>query len=222
MSAVLNVKEAGAWKCMNFNGNDVHVKDGGVWVVPTTVRVKNGGVWVTVWPSTSTASTTANASTVVAAEATTAQPQLTSYTATGAEWTGRSSSEGEGVRFSDFNWSPTTTVGFTRGAVKTITVTFRAYQDRDPPVGRENTIRVRAKLGTGTYKESGPLTTGSYDSISLTGTPAAWGLTDEEAGNLHLTDAQLRVTPKYDNATLGSDTTVIVDTFKVQLEYYYN
>ena len=221
MSAVLNVKEAGAWKCMNFNGNDVRVKDGGVWVTPTTVRVKDGGAWVIVWPSTSTASTTANASTAVTAEATSAKPQIVTYAVNSAEWSGRSTSEGEGVQFSDFNWSPTTTVGFTKGAIKTITVTFRAYQDANPPSG-SNFIRVRATTGSGTYMSSNALVAGSYQSQTLTGTPAAWGITDEQAGNLHLTDSAFRVTPKFNNATQGFDTTVIVDTFKVQLEYYYN
>ena len=220
MSAVLNVKDAGEWECMNFNGKDVHVKDGGVWVTPTTVRVKDGGAWVIVWPSTSTAWTTSNASTAVTAEATTAKPQLTGYGVDSASWSGRSSSEGEGVQFSTFGWSPTTTVGFLRGAVAQLEVSFTA-QSTAPPPGRFHYIRVRAVTGYGTYQSTGALTTSS-DTYTLQFPVATWNISDTQAGGIHLSDTKIRVTPKFDNATAGVDGHCSIGNLKARINYYYN
>ncbi len=233
MAGVVHVKDGSTWKALNFGGQKIWVKHSSTWKEPTGVFVKHSGTWKKVYPSDLEAWTTSNRPTAASRQTTDNPPNLSSnpsyiYTnilnANGrVRWDDRAStasSFGQYIRVSDFNWSPASQAGFEYGAVTRVEVTVEAEYIDAPPSGGSFRIGVHPQ-GTSTYKQSANLT-GTNEVYTFDFTPAEWGISNADAGALHLNDNYFEVSALYNNATAGFDQETEIEDFQARIKYKYN
>jgi hypothetical protein len=206
MSGVIYIKDAGVWTSVNFpnDGTDsMWVKDAGVWeelpndITAKKVHVKDGGVWYQVFPSTSSSATSAvlGSSVVqgsyVPIDFRAAHPYTKAITSAEVGWEADSQT-GDGRTFtvSDFVWTPTTDSGFEYGAITSIEMTCSVIRYT---VGGSD-LDYKFKIDGGSTR-SLSVTSGLWTAKSISGSPSSWGLTDQQAGDLHLAGAGLTVWP---------------------------
>jgi hypothetical protein len=219
MTGVVHVKDSGSWKCVNFGGQHIWVNHSGTWKDPIGAYVKDGGTWKLVYPSLTETWTTAGYGDLidigndgVSPTVDVASTPLSNVT-TGAyiQWhTG--SGLGEWISVADFDWTPTTSAGFSYGAVSRVEVSFQAqcssgthYVKAGP---QHATLKTTAALGT------------SWTTYTMDYTVAGWVLTDDEAGDLHLTPSHtdsIKIQPLQ-----GTSGIVYVKEIKARIKYYSN
>lgn len=234
MSGVINVKDGSTWKCLNFSSQKIWVKHSSTWKEPTAVYVKHSSTWKKVYPSDLTTDTASNFGTSAARETASNAPNLSTdgaYIYTNilgpaneeVRWSGVGSggNEGQYVRTWGFGWSPSLSAGFSYGAITRLKVTLEA-QVKLGSIGAGDSYQIRVKPQKGSAKDSANLTT-SNAVYTFDYTVSSWGLSDADAGALHLdpnTVNSIQVRAVYDHT--GSDVEVSIEDCKALLTYKYN
>lgn len=229
MSGAVHVKDGSTWKCLNFSSQKIWVNDGGTWKEPSAVYVKDSAAWKKVYPSDLEGWTTANTCSSSVSQSSSNQPQLVSNAITSGgivEWSGRQAgtSVGEYVRAYDFGWSPVTDAGFSYGAITRLEITVKArYTGTAPSTYVKIGVSPQQTSNTPSDYELSSALTLVNTTFTFDLTVAGWGLSDADAGDLHLdptSNNSLQLVPAYN--TTGWDVTVKADTFKARIKYKYN
>lgn len=219
MTGVVFVKDAGSWKCLNFNGQHVWTKDAGTWKDPTSLYVKHSASWKKVYPSlTETWTTAGYGDTIdigndgVTPTINVAATPLSNATTGGIIQWRAGADIGEILYVRDFDWAPSTTAGFAYGAISRLEITFQAKCSTG-----SHSIEVGPLIGDRVH--TGALTT-SYVLYTMDYTIADWGLSNNEANEIHTNpngNANIYFQP--DQGVSGF---VSIKEIKARIKYYSN